>query len=225
LGDRATYARVLLFLGGVLAVEGNLAPAHQKYNQAATMMTELGRTLDEERSELALAQLLIAERHPEQAEATARRVLQDPHLLDAPDFKLAATTVLAESLLAQGRTAEANEVLPADAASREVPTLAAGINPGLGEDLSIFVERLRASTGKPNDVTEATTRLQVILDESAKRGNLMRQFQTRLALGEIEMKWGDKAAGRVQLATLEQKAQARGFGLIARQAEALRNRS
>jgi DNA-binding winged helix-turn-helix (wHTH) protein/tetratricopeptide (TPR) repeat protein len=223
LGDRATYARVLLFLGGVLAVEGNLSPAHQKYSQAATMIEQMGRKVDEERSDLALAQLSIAEGHPQETEATARRVLEDPHVLDAPDFKLAAKTVLAESLLAQGRTAEAQEAVPADGASREVPALAAGINPGLGEDLSIFDERLRASTGKPNDVTEATRGLQAILDESAKHGNLMRQFQARLALGEIEMKWGDKAAGRVQLATLEQKAHARGFGLIASQAGALRN--
>jgi hypothetical protein len=188
-------------------------------------VAELGRKVDEERSELALAQLFIAEHHPLQAEAAARRVLQDPHFPDAPDFKLAATTVLAESLLAQGRTAEAQEVLPADGASREVPTLAAGINLGLGEESSIFAERLRASTGKPNDVTEATSRLQAILDESAKHGNLMRQFEARLALGEIEMNWGDKQAGRGQLATLEQKAQATGFGLIACQAGALRNRS
>ncbi|HEV2380410.1 MAG TPA: winged helix-turn-helix domain-containing protein [Terriglobia bacterium] len=225
LGDRATYARVLLFLGGVLAVEGNLAPAHQKYSQAASMMVELGRKVDEERSELALAQLSIAERNPQQAEATARRVLEDPHLLDAPDFKLAATTVLAESLLAQGRTPEAQQVLPPDAASRKAPTLAAGINFGLGQGSAILAERIRSSTGKPSDVTEATSRLRAILDESAKHGNLMRQFQAGLALGEIEMKWGEKQAGRVQLATLEQKAQARGFGLIASQAGALRNRS
>jgi len=65
----------------------------------------------------------------------------------------------------------------------------------------------------------------VILDESTRRGNLMRQFQARLALGEIEVKCGDKDAGRVQLATLEQQARARGFGLIARQAGTLRGGS
>lgn len=225
LHDRATEARILLFLGDVLAVEGNLSRAHQEYGQAATIMAGLGSKVYEERSELALAQLSIAEQHPQDAEDTTRRVLGDPDLVHAPDFKLAADTVLAEALLAQGRTAEAQQALAADTSSRNTPMLAAGINFGLGEELSIFAERLRASTGKPSDVTEATSRLQVILDESAKRGNLMRQFEARLALGEIEIKWGDKQAGRVQLATLEQEAQARGFGLIARQAAALRNRS
>ena len=225
LGDRATYARMLLFLGDVLAVEGNLSPAHQKFSLAASIAAELDRKIDEDRSDLALAQLSIAEQHPAEAEAAARRVLEDQHLLGAPDFKLVATTVLAESLLAQNRTADAQQALPAGGASREVPALAAGINFGLGEGLSIFAERLRASTGKPDDVREAAGRLQAILDNSAKNGNLMRQFQARLALGEIEMKWGDKRAGRVQLAALEQQAQAKGFGLIARQAGALRNRS
>ncbi len=225
LGDNTTYARMLLFWGDVLAVEGNLSQAHQKYSQAASIMAGLGSKIYEDRSDLALAELSIAERHPLQAEATARRVLQDPDLLHAPDFKLAATVVLAQALLAQGRSPEAQQALAYDTASRNAPMLAAGINFGLGEGLSILAERLRASTGKSNDVREATSRLQVILEDSAKHGNLMRQFQASLALGEIEMKWGDKEAGRVQLVALEQKAHATGFGLIARQARALRNGS
>jgi eukaryotic-like serine/threonine-protein kinase len=222
LGDRETYGRMLLFLGDVLAVEGNLPQAHQKYNQAAAIMAELGGKIGEDRSDLALAQLLIAENHPGQAEAAVRRVLDDPHLQEAPDFKLAASTVLAESLLAQGKPAEAQQVLPVDGA-RRVPTLAAGINFGSGQELSILAERLRASSGESKDIKEATSRLQAIRDESAKHQNVMRQFQARLALGEIEIKWGNKAAARAQLAALEKDAQSKGFGLIARQAGAMRN--
>ena len=220
LGDRETYGRMLLFLGDVLALEGNLSQAHQKYDQAATIMAELGGKIDEDRSDLATAQLLIADNHPHEAEAAVRRVLQDSHLQEAPDFKLAASALLAQSLLAQGRTAEAQQVLPADG---RVPTLAAGINLGLGQGLPILAERLRASSGKPIDVAQATGRLQAILDESAKHQNVIRQFQARLALGEVEIKWGDKTAGRAELAALEKDAQSKGFGLIARQAGALRN--
>ena len=222
LGDRETYGRMLLFLGDVLAVEGNLPQAHQKYNQAAAIMAELGGKIGEDRSDLAAAQLLIAEKHPLEAEAAVRRVLQDPHLQEAPDFKLAATTVLAQALLAQGRAAEAQQVLPVDGVGR-VPTLAAGINFGSGQELSILAERLRASSGKPVDIEAAIGRLQAILDESVKHQNVMRQFQARLALGEIEIKWGNKTAARAQLSALEKDAQSRGFGLIARQAGALRN--
>ena len=223
LGDRASYGRMLLFLGDVLAVQGNLSQAHQKYSQAATIMAEVGGKIDEDRSELALAQLLVAENHPLKAEAAVRGVLQDPHLQEAPDFKLAANTVLAESLLAQGRTVEAQQVLPVADSSGRVPTLAAGINFGSGQELSILAERLRASSGKPSDITEATGRLEAILDQSSRHQNVIRQFQARLALGEIEIKWGDKAAGRAHLSALEKDAQSRGFGLIARQAEGLRN--
>jgi serine/threonine protein kinase/tetratricopeptide (TPR) repeat protein/TolB-like protein len=225
LGDKATYGRMLLFLGDVLAVQGNLPQAHQKYSQAAATMAALGSKVHEDQSELALAQLSIAEQHPAEAEAAARRVLQDPHVVDAPDFKLAAGMVLAEALLAQGRTAEAQQVLAADPPSSRNALLAAGINFGLGEGLSILAERVRASTGQPNDVAEATSNLQAILAESAKHRNLLRQFQARLALGEIEVKWGDKTAGRARLGALEKDAQSRGFGLIARQAGALRNGS
>jgi serine/threonine protein kinase/tetratricopeptide (TPR) repeat protein len=223
LGDKTTYARMLLFLGDVLAVEGNLPQAHQRYSQAAAIMAELGSKTYENRSDLALAQLSIAEHHPVEAEAAARRVLEDPHVLAAPDFKLASNMVLTEALLAQGKTAEAQQVLAGVPASRNTPMLAAGINFGLGQGLPILAERVRASTGKPIDVAEATRRLQVILDDSAKRGNLVRQFQARLALGEVKAKWGDKAAARDHLTKLEQDAAARGFGLIARQCKALRN--
>lgn len=225
LGDKETYARILFFLGDVLAAEGNLPRARQKDSEAATIMAELGSKVNEDRSDLVLAQLSIAEGHPLDAEAGARRVLDDPQLVDAPDLKLAATMVLAQALLAQGKTAEAQQALAADSASRNTPMVAAGINFGFSEGLSILGERLRASTGRPNDVAEATGKLHAILAESAKRGNLVRQFQARLALGEIETKWGDKSAGRTQLALLEQNARARGFGLIAQQAGALRHRS
>ncbi|HEV2424527.1 MAG TPA: winged helix-turn-helix domain-containing protein [Terriglobia bacterium] len=218
LGDKPTSARMLLFLGDVLAVEGNLPQAHQKYDQAAAMMAELGSQVGADRSDLALAQLSIAEGHPADAEASAHRVLQDPHLLHAPDLKLAATMVLAQALLAEGRNAEAQQALPAAADYRQAPMLAAGINFGLGQGLAILSERLRASTGRPDDIAEAARRLQKIADDSAGHGNLIRQLQARLAMAELEMRWTNSAAGRAQLTALKLQAQARGFGLIARQA-------
>ena len=48
------------------------------------------------------------------------------------------------------------------------------------------------------------------------------QFEARLALGEIEMKSGDRAAGQARLEALEREVTARGYGLIASKAKRLR---
>jgi hypothetical protein len=47
------------------------------------------------------------------------------------------------------------------------------------------------------------------------------EFETRLALGDIEMTSGRSAAGRLRLEELESEARGRGFGLVARKAAAI----
>jgi len=126
--------------------------------------------------------------------------------------------VLAQALLAEGRTDEARQATASGGASRELPTLAAGINFGLGQEFTVLNERLRASTGRPNDLADAIRSLRSILVEAARQRNLSAEFQARLALGEIEIKSGDGVTGRADLAVLQKDAQANGFGLIAREA-------
>jgi hypothetical protein len=54
-----------------------------------------------------------------------------------------------------------------------------------------------------------------------KQGFLADQFETRLALAEIEMKSGHAAAAQALLVSLKRDAQARGLGLIVRKAGGL----
>ena len=47
------------------------------------------------------------------------------------------------------------------------------------------------------------------------------EYEARLSLAEIEVRSGNVSAAEMQLKTLEKEASSRGFGLIARQAEAI----
>ncbi len=84
--------------------------------------------------------------------------------------------------------------------------------------LAIVAASVRGASGKSAEQAAATETLEATLAEAAKHGYIGYQFEARLALGQIEMKSGHRAAGRTHLGALEKDAQAKGFGLIARKA-------
>jgi len=83
---------------------------------------------------------------------------------------------------------------------------------------------------KPSGSVPPTLRFGVFeldprVGELRKKGMKIRlqgqhQLDARLALGEIEMKSGQTASGRVHLQALEREAHAKGFELIARKSAA-----
>lgn len=68
--------------------------------------------------------------------------------------------------------------------------------------------------------SKALRSLEKAISEARKYGFANYQLEARLAIGEIELKAGQKAAGRIHLQALERDARAKGFGLIARKAAA-----
>ena len=78
---------------------------------------------------------------------------------------------------------------------------------------------VQAKSGKTK---QARRELESMLLSTRKFGYRLYEFQTRLALGEIELR-EDSATGRSHLSTLEADATAHGALLVANQARALRN--
>ena len=73
--------------------------------------------------------------------------------------------------------------------------------------------------------TDATT-LKTAAVQAVKAGLVDIELEARLALGEVEMRSVAKgAAGRARLELLQKAASAKGFGLIARRADAAMRRS
>ena len=80
-----------------------------------------------------------------------------------------------------------------------------------------------ASDSHLSSLSGARRSLNTALAESRKYGYRDLEFEARLALGEIEMKSGNRDASRATLRTLERDARAKGFLLVARKAAKTRS--
>jgi eukaryotic-like serine/threonine-protein kinase len=191
--------------------QGNLAQARKTHEDALAIRNKLGDKLTAEESTLALAMLSIEEGHPADAEQPARQIMQLATAEKATEKELTARSTLACSLLAQGKSAEAQkEIGPAETAA------AKGEARLVAMDVGVTAARINGANGRASEATQSLTKT---LAEAKRLGCGRCQFEARLALGEIEMKTAKKS-GREHLALLEKDAAAQGFARIARKAHA-----
>jgi tetratricopeptide (TPR) repeat protein len=204
---------VLAGLGGPLLQQGDLAGARKAFEQSFAIRNELGEKQTAAESRTYLAEESLEEGHAAEAEKSAGEAMTEFRSEQQPDDELTAAAVLVEALLAEGKTAEAKA-----AADAEAEVAAKNQNRPVAIKFSIVAARALAASGK---LAEAKSTLETILKDESKQGFLADQFETRLALAEIEMKLGHAAAAQGQLAALRHDAQARGLGLVARKAAEL----
>jgi tetratricopeptide (TPR) repeat protein len=208
-----SYASYPLFASGeLLAAQGDLAGARKKQEEALMIREKIGEKGDASQSRLALADVSLEEGHPSDAEAAARRVVEEFRTQSDADDQAKAEAVLARSFLAQIRLSEAQTAI-----ARARNLLAKSRNRDARIYVSITDARIRAALGK---TVEAVRLLENTLRDAQKAGFVGLQFEARLALGEVEMKSGKLPAGRARLEALQGEANTRGFGLIARKADA-----
>jgi eukaryotic-like serine/threonine-protein kinase len=213
IGDKRTMGYALSELGLVFSALGNLAEAQRKSEEALSIWTEFGNKEFVENTQLDLADLLTEEGNPGEAQSLARAALGGLAREKGPaDDQVWAYIVLARALLARGKAEDAQSEV-----ARAAETAAASQNRGLLLQLAITAARVHATLGQPS---EAKRSLDATIAEARKYGFVPHQLDARLALGEIEMKSGQTASGRVHLQALEREAHAKGFELIARKSAA-----
>ena len=211
--DKREMGYVLAGLGDPLLRQGNLAAARKAYEQSIDIRDKNGEKQTASESRTYLAELAIAEGHAADAEKAAAAITKEFRSEQQSDDELTAAAVLVEALLAQGKAADAKA-----AADAEGEVAAKNQNHPVGIKFAIAAARATAASGK---LVEAKSSLETLLKDEIKRGFLAYQFETRLALAEIDLKSGRAASGHAQLAALKHDAQARGLGLIARKAAEL----
>jgi hypothetical protein len=167
-------------------------------------------------SHASLAALSLDEGRPEAAEALARQAADEFGKLKADENVAVTYSVLARSLLEQGKISEAQKVIQ----SAQELSARSGVIP-VHFEVDIAGARGRAAAARQNGTAAAKRTLDAVLAKATRHGYLGYEFQSRLALGEIEMKSGQIAVGRARLQTLERDAKAKGFLLIARRAAAI----
>lgn len=87
-------------------------------------------------------------------------------------------------------------------------------------DRDVALKVLPAGTWADEAARKQFRKEALALAEATKANRLYFQYDSRLALGELEIKSGSVAAGRARLITLEEDAKSKGFLFIAHKATA-----
>jgi tetratricopeptide (TPR) repeat protein len=215
IGNKSLTGYALYLLGEVHVVQGNLPAAGQRHAEALALRKEISDQRGIADSELALASLSIETEHFAAAESAALERANAFHRLNTPDNEALARAVLARAQLAQGRTADAME------ASRQAVALAQKTeDTTVRLTVAIEAARVRSASANPADVADAAKVLRNAVTDATKEGLTGLLLQTRLALGQVEIMYGDRASGRSRLVDVQKEATAKGFLLVARKASA-----
>jgi tetratricopeptide (TPR) repeat protein len=215
-GDKSGAGYDLHRLGLVFAAQGDLNVARDRYRESLELRRELGQKVTAAETQVAIAQLAAAEGKAQEAETLAREAEEVLRAERANDLDALALATLTEALLAQGRQDDAQK------SAEQVRTLAEkSQDRNVRFTAAILGARVRALTGRPEDVAAALRSLESVRAEAAKLGYVAYPYQARLAAGEIELAAGRSAAGKARLQALAKEAEAKGFGLVARKASAL----
>ena len=207
--QKYTTVRALASLAEVVADEGDLTTATKLCEEALPMSRGLSVKARDAATLFALARLAIEKAQPADAERFAREMLDRTLREQDPDVQATAHDILAQAYLA----------------GKKIPEARDAIGRALALKNQTFVTKLEnrttaARVDESRSRTDAIVRLRSIVEEATASGYLRQAFEARLPLAEIEIRAGQRAAGRAHLSGLETDAAARGFALIARKAQA-----
>ena len=211
--DKSAIGYVLSGLGDVFTDRGDLAAARKSYEESLALRDQAGERQFAAETQVSLARLAVEEGHPAEAEAALLKYKDEFDKEQQADDELTASIVLTQALLAEGKQVEAQKEAEAS------KTLAArSLNRLARLQFGLVYGRVLAS-----DHPEASrAQLEKILKDARDHGFAGVEFETRLALAELEKKSGHEAASRTELSSLETSARSKGFGLVARKAAATR---
>jgi tetratricopeptide (TPR) repeat protein len=199
----------------VLVAKGDLPGARAKQQQALSVAEKTGAKSQSAQSRVELAGLDLEEGRFSQAEQPIRDALPVFAQEKMRDDELNARILLSRCLLGQGKMEQAN------AALNEIrKDVSRNQNPVNRLRFSIADARIQAAGATPSS-SSARTQLQRSIREADTLGLLPLQLEAQLALDEMELSVRP-AAGKNDLESLESRAHAHGFELIAQRAAALR---
>ena len=212
-GEKHESAVAMANLGSLLMQQGDLPGARAKYQEVINLRNELGEKSGAAEISLQLASLAVEDGRPSEGEILARKALEEIRSAKIPELQISAHAILADALLAQGKL---------DAARKEIATgkpLAAKTQQRLVRlQFEIAAAEVRATTGQAADLQAATAALNRVIGEAEKSGILATAYEARIALGQAQVKYGNKEEGRALLAGVEKDATSKGFVLISRKA-------
>lgn len=201
-------------LGDILMVRGDLSEARKNYEDELKSFTGIGDQANIAGSRLSLAKLSLEEGKVAEAEDMARQAIQEFQTEKQVDNEGDARNALARSLISQGN-------LPAAQAEIESAGKIGVQDYAIRISLAITAARLKARNGKLEDAQQD---LESLLTQAKKKNLVGLDFESRLALAEIESPSISKSSSPTRskdapLAALESDARNSGYLLVAAKAE------
>jgi ATP/maltotriose-dependent transcriptional regulator MalT len=207
---KAQVPSIQMEMSDILRAQGDGAGAKKLAQQMLKESQDAGQKEDAAFCQYLLAQSALGEGRLKDAEDLARQAAEGLTELGSADEEPDALGVLMESLAGQKRVGEAQQAMSkAEALARQSQDVHIQMH------VATSSARVQAAAGK---TAEATAALNAVLARAVKIGCVRCSFEARLALGEVEMRSGNKMAGQARLKGLEKDASARGFVEIARRA-------
>ena len=165
--------------------------------------------------QLALASLSLEEgRAPAEQEAIVRQAIESFQQQHSRDDEIEAWCILARVLLAEGKTAEAN-----DAVHRAQSLVLKSQNPEVQWRASITAARVATidtNSARSASGTAARRELADVIAKSHQKGYGIVELDARFAMAEIESKAGGTKDASAQLASIKADAKAKGYHLSSR---------
>jgi tetratricopeptide (TPR) repeat protein len=213
-GDKSVLGYVLSGMGDVLKDRDDLAAARKAYEESLALRSQIGEKQTIAETKVSLAELAIEEGHPSNAEEILRKCDEEFHQEQQADDELLGEVALIRALRAEGKQAEAIKE-----ADRAKPLADSSHNILARLQFELELARILLESDHPE---RSRSHLEQTLKAARSHGFAGLEFETDIALAELEKKSGHGAAAKAQLASVEKAARERSLALIARKAAAAR---
>jgi DNA-binding winged helix-turn-helix (wHTH) protein/tetratricopeptide (TPR) repeat protein len=215
-GEKNKITRTLNDLANIASLQDKLEESRSAFSEALTIDRKAGDAGEAVSVELGLAEVTEEQGDLAKAKQQIAESLDYLHQHKDANDEINAQCLLAEIALRESSITEARQAI--DAARGLLRKSEGWVERFIFE---ITNARVLAASGKPN---EARKILRAQLAEATQHHYVHYGLEARLALCEVEART-DPAAARLHGKILEKEARRKGFGMIARKAQALGNQA
>jgi len=198
-------------LSDILRSQDRLADARAKTEEAIALRKELGDTTNLAYSQVQLAQILLELGNGAEAAQLVTDAATAFEKEKMSDAGCTAQAVLSSVLLAQTKVQQAQA-----AAARATDLCRQDSTRTSRFEAQFAVAGVRSQSGNFSDALKI---LEAVRSEAGRYGYVGYELDSRLRLGELELRSGKQSAARARLAQLQSDAGSRGFALIARKSK------
>jgi tetratricopeptide (TPR) repeat protein len=192
-------------LGALLTKQAKYGEARELLERSLEVREKGGFAQFAAESRLFLADLALAEKKFDLAEALARKAAASSAEQQLPCDRALAESVVAVALTAQGKHDDAHALFqPAEVVAAKCPSALTRL---------IIVIRGGADTIAPRD--EVKKSLAAAREEASTRGYFELGLYAERALGALDLRGADRAAGKSRLARVARDAAAKGYARLA----------